>query len=125
MPKILIVDDDPMFLKVTKKILERKDYLVEVAEGGEEAIAQIYIFDPAVVILDVLMPRMTGQEIIKIIKAWKPELQVIMVSSLKTMGENPTEIGAFAFLQKPIEFETLYKTVEDALNSGKNPEKDQ
>ncbi len=89
MPKILIVDNDPMFLKVTKKVLERKDYLVEVAAGGEEGIAQIYIHNPHVIILDTLMPRMTGQEVIKIIKEWKPEIQVIMVSSLKTIDENP------------------------------------
>ncbi len=121
MSKILIVDDDPTFREITKRFLERKDYQVEVAGGGEEAIAQIYIFNPAVVILDVLMPRMTGNQIIKIIKAWKPDLQVIMVSALKTIDEDPLEIGAFAFLQKPITSEILYKTVEDALNSGGKP----
>ena len=61
-PKVLVVDDEKKFLHLAKKNLNLRGFEVEVAEAGEESIAKIYNFDPKVVLLDVLMPRLTGSD---------------------------------------------------------------
>ena len=74
------MDDDPRHCEIAKQLLG-DSFDIEIAFGGEEAISQIYNFNPAVVLLDVKMPRLTGDELVKRIKAWKPEIYVIMVSA--------------------------------------------
>lgn len=119
-PKILIVDDEPVFCKPAKRILEGKQYEVDVAYTGEEAIGKIYDFMPVVVILDVKMPRLTGDELVKMIKAWKPEIQVIMVSAMATkeLKTDCLKNGAFDFLDKPVDFGLLSKKIQEAISSG-------
>ena len=115
------MDDDPNFINITRRVLEREDYDVDTALGGEEAITKIYAFEPEVVILDVLMPQLSGIETIKIIKGWKPDLKVIVVSALKTISDDFIQYGAFTFLQKPIAPDLLHSTIESALRQGENP----
>jgi len=60
-PKVVVVDDEKKFRHPAKKNLSLRGFEVDVAEAGEEGIAKIYNFDPKVVLLDVLMPRLTGE----------------------------------------------------------------
>jgi len=127
LPKVLVVDDELNFCKLAMRVLRAKQYEVDMAGGGEEAISKIYDFNPAVVILDILMPRLTGDELVKMIRAWKPELQVIMVSAVGTgdLKDECFKNGAFAFFQKPVDFDLLDKKIQEAIIEGKkfNPKK--
>ena len=76
--RILVVDDEVKACGLLKKFLERRNYLVETANNGEEALHKIKEFDPAIVLLDILMPGIPGDKIIKLIKKWKPELEVLV-----------------------------------------------
>ncbi len=116
--KLLIVDDNKGHCQVTKRCLE-DDCDIEIAYSGEEAISKIYDFNPAVVLLDVMMPRLTGDEIVKMIKAWKPEIHVIMLSAHLTPEiENECMFnGALACFQKPINFDVLLETIRKEITS--------
>ena len=119
--KLLIVDDNPKHGELAKQILENS-YDIEIAYGGEEAISKIYNFNPTVVLLDIKMPRLTGDELVKMIKAWKPEIQVIMVSANLSpeIKEECMQNGAFACISKPLNFEHLKQTIQEVLNQSSN-----
>ncbi|MBC8288416.1 MAG: response regulator [Nitrospinae bacterium] len=114
--KLMVVDDNPQNCELIKQFFE-KNYDIEIAYGGEEAISKIYNFNPAVILLDIMMPRLTGDELVKMIKVWKPEIHVIMVSA-NISPEVKKECmlhGAFACITKPIDFQHLKETIENAL----------
>ena len=66
--KLLIVDDNRSHCDLAMQLLE-DSYDIETAYGGEEAISKVYDFNPSVILLDVQMPRLTGNEMVKMIKA--------------------------------------------------------
>ena len=115
--KLLIVDDNRSHCDLAMQLLE-DSYDIETAYGGEEAISKIYNFNPSVVLLDVLMPRLTGDELVKMIKVWKPEIHVIMVSAYLTseIKEECMQNGAFDCISKPLDFEHLHETIQNALS---------
>lgn len=115
--KVLVVDDEAKFRKLLRKNLSLRGYDVEEADAGEEAIAKVHYFGPQVVLLDVRMPRLTGDELVKMIKDWKPHVQVIMISAVLGLEaeQECLDNGAFAYLKKPVDFEVLDQTILDAL----------
>lgn len=116
--KLLVVDDSPQHCELVKRNL-KSFYDIEIAFGGEEAISQIYNFEPAVTLLDIKMPRLTGDELVKMIKAWKPEIQVIMVSANITpeVKDECMKYGAFDCINKPFDYQHLKKIIEKALSA--------
>ena len=115
--KLLIVDDNEQHCNVAKEFLE-DDYDIEIALNGEEAISKIYDFNPVVILLDVRMPRLTGDELVKMIKAWKPEIYVIMVTAHLTpeIESECMQNGASACFSKPIDFLSLQETINNLLH---------
>ena len=115
--KILIVDDDPSFLKLAGTALSKRGFAVQTAEAGEEALAKIYINEPKVVLLDVQMPRLTGDELVKMIKDWQPEIQVIMISGTMTsdLEQDCLQNGAYACYKKPVEFDPIAQKIRESL----------
>src|SRR6266487_6804950 len=67
--RILVVDDDRVIQQLLKVNLELEGYAVEVAEDGEEALAQFDLFHPNLVLLDIMMPKMDGWEVCRRLKA--------------------------------------------------------
>ncbi len=115
--KILVVDDEIKACGLLKKFLERKNYSVETANSGEEALHKIKEFDPAVVLLDILMPGIRGDKIIKLIKKWKPELEVLVTTAVmeKETHDFFKNEGAFSCVQKPLHYDSLIEEIEVAL----------
>jgi DNA-binding response OmpR family regulator len=60
MAKVLIVEDDPLISRMYQKIFTFENFDVEVAANGEEALAKVSDFNPALILLDVMMPKMNG-----------------------------------------------------------------
>ena len=117
-PRILVVDDEESARTLLQEFLKLEGFPVEVAEAGEEALAKIYNYHPQVVLLDVMMPRLTGDELVKMIKDWKPEIQVIMVSANASpeVEEECLRNGAFACIRKRVNFNLLTEAIDQALN---------
>ena len=59
-------------------------YDIEIAYDRDEAISKINIFNPAVILLDIMMPWFSGDNFLKMIKGWKPEIHIIMISAYLT-----------------------------------------
>jgi adenylate cyclase len=123
MAKILVVDDDPDFVSLTRRILQQKGYEVVAAASGQQALAMMRKEKPDLVLLDIMMSYiLDGLDVSREI-AQDPELKnipVIMVTSLtgvKGSGMLPTDefVPVDDWLTKPIDPQTLLDRVTDAL----------
>jgi len=117
MPKILLVDDEDRFRRSLKQRLGLRGYEVVDLDNGQDAIrAARNDTELEVVVLDLKMPQMTGEEVLKEIRIYRPALQVIMLTGHGSV-ESAMESGrldAFAYLEKPCDFEKLLHTIEAA-----------
>ncbi len=117
MPKILLVDDEDAFRLSMKRRLALRGYEVLDLDNGQDAIKTARSdTELEVVILDLKMPVMSGEEVLKEIRIFRPALQVIMLTGHGSV-ESAMESGrldAFAYLEKPCEFEKLLETIEAA-----------
>ena len=112
--RILLVEDDPRVRAATVDALEDLDYQPIACASGAEAIE---VFDKQpfdLVISDVIMPEMTGPELIRIIKAKRPEIAVLFVTGYVGEGESEDLIG-YELLRKPFTVGALASAVAAAL----------
>ena len=118
-PKILVVDDTPLNVKMLADILTFKGYQVATATGGKAALAALEQNVPDLVLLDVMMPDMNGYEVCKAIRAnpLTEMLPVVMVTALDPGSERVKgiEAGADDFLSKPINQPELLARVKSLL----------
>lgn len=109
--RILVVDDEPSNIRLLGDILSAENYAVSVARSGEEALAQIERNQPNLVLLDVVMPGMSGYEVCKQIRSSADSklLPVILVTGSRPEEEriHGLEAGADEFLTKPVNREEL------------------
>ncbi|BBC24403.1 hybrid sensor histidine kinase/response regulator [Pseudanabaena sp. ABRG5-3] len=105
-PSILIVDDEPNNFDVIEALLDSEDYDLNYASNGYKALERLEIFQPDVILLDVMMPELNGIEVCKKIKAnaqWKA-IPIIMVTALTSKEDMAQclDAGASDFLSKPV-----------------------
>lgn len=102
--RVLLVDDDPDIRYVVRLYLERMASLEVVGEAadGFSGIEQARELQPDVVLLDVMMPVMNGQEAIPELLQVAPRSMIVMLSALQagTQGETALTAGAFAYIEK-------------------------
>ncbi len=117
MPRVLLVDDESTFRVPLAERLNLRGYDTVDVDRGEEAIKRIRSDSEIdVVLLDLKMPGMDGQQVLKELKSFRPELQVIMLTAHGSMS-SAMEIGkldAFGYLEKPCDLDKLVKTIEEA-----------
>lgn len=114
--RVLLVDDEQQFVEQLSERLKIRDFDVSVCFSGEEAVENIrqYLYD--VVILDVAMPGMDGNEVLKRIKQHRPLTEVIMLTGHATVESaiDGMKQGAFDYLMKPCDTEELVKKINNA-----------
>ncbi len=116
MRRILIVDDEPDVLHALKSTLERqKDFKVSVARDGEEALQMISIETPDLVVLDLVMPKIGGEQLLQFIrKDAKTATTPVIVSTVKRETSslvNLMNAGATDYLMKPYDVRDLLKVI--------------
>ena len=118
---ILIVDDDPDSLEIVRTYLESRGYTVATAMDGKEALAKLEEVQPAVLLLDVMMPGMDGWEVARVVKN-HPHFQSVRVIMLTARSDftdkhEGLRAGADDYLVKPIQLEELGRRVERNLKA--------
>ena len=101
--KVLVVDDEEVVCKSVKKILTKKDLEVDTALSASEALDMMSKEDYWVVITDLMMPKITGMQLLKKIKTKKPHTAVIMITGYATIrtAVQAIKLGAFDYVPKP------------------------
>ena len=119
MKSVLVVDDEQSVRDSIKMILEYDRYEVQFAHDGPTAINKIAGSQFDAVLLDIKMAGMDGLKVLKTIKERTPALPVVMISGHGTIetAVEATKLGAFDFLQKPLDRERLLITVRNAIQA--------
>ena len=120
-PLILVVDDEPSYRDALSVALEREGFVVETAADGAEAIAKFDALKPALVLLDVMLPQMTGVDVCREIRT-RSQVPIIMVTarSAEIDAVVGLEIGADDYVTKPFRLRELVARVRAALRRGSN-----
>ena len=117
MGRILLVDDEPLFLERIKPYLEGKGYSVETAPDGKTALEKVRQLNPVLILLDVMMPGLSGFEVLAQLKM-DPKVSHIQVVMLTAKGETESirwsqQFGAVDYLVKPFSPEELLKVIKN------------
>ena len=114
--RLLVVDDDPSIRQMLSIGLRQEGYLVELAEHGEAALEIIPTFQPHVIILDVMMPKMDGYDLCIAIPAISNAAVIMLTAKDKSADiVRGLRLGANDYLPKPFHFEELLARIEVQL----------
>ena len=116
---VLIVDDNPQNVELLQAFLESLPVKIVTASDGIEALRQVSEHNPDLVLLDVMMPHMSGFQVCQRIKGDPKtrDIQVLMVTALNELGdiERATECGTDDFVSKPVNKFELHTRVKSLL----------
>jgi len=117
--RILIADDEPNIVASLEFLMQASGYEVRVARDGDEALRLVDSFRPDLVLLDVMMPVRSGNEVCRAIRG-NPSSRSVKVVMLSAMGRDADivqglALGADAYLTKPFSTKTLVAQVRDLL----------
>lgn len=126
-PRILVVDDDPMVCVAIEVCLTRKGFEVTVADGGEAGMRALDTADFDVMLIDVFMPHMRGFEAIRIFHERRPDIPIIAMSGYAFANAEGApdflrmtiELGAACCLRKPFTPAALVATVNQCIATPK------
>ncbi len=128
MPKdlILLVDDEPSIIQLSQMYLEREGYRIESAGDGEAALSAVEHLHPALVVLDVMLPKLDGFEVCRRLLASEKDTAILMLTARdedidKILG---LELGADDYLTKPFNPRELVARVKAILRRGEKNDSD-
>ncbi len=115
--RILVVDDDPDHLRIVADKLTHVGFDVSTADDAEAALSRIRKADPAVVVTDIMLPGMSGLELLEKVRSDLDDVDVVVMTGHEDMDSAITAMkaGAFDYLVKPIALEALESTVRSCL----------
>jgi two-component system response regulator PilR (NtrC family) len=114
---IHVIDDEPIIYEVLGELLTSEGYDVEISSSGEQAIEKCSSKTYDLVLLDLLMPGMSGMDVLKKLKKIDPNLIVIIITAYASIESaiSAMKIGAYDYIQKPFKHEDLLLTVQRAI----------
>ncbi len=120
--KILVVDDEPNLLRLIRYALEGEGYEVTTAENGVQALKAVETGRPDLLVLDVMLPDMSGLEVCQRVRSLPGggELPIVMLSALTQLGDRVRGLqsGADDYIPKPSEVEEVAARVRALLEHG-------
>jgi CheY-like chemotaxis protein len=122
--KVLLVDDEREFVQTLSERLQMREVGSAVAYNGQSALELVESDEPEVMILDLKMPGINGIEVLRRVKDTHPNIEVIILTGHGSEEDRKTcmELGAFAYLNKPVNIDLLSKTLKNAYKRAKGEE---
>ena len=121
MPKetILVVDDERLVRWSLQQKLEQWGYHVSLAEDGAAALARAQLDNPDLITLDVKLPDMTGIEVLSELRKRNVQVPVVVITAFGVVDDavRSLKLGAYDFIEKPINFEKLENALRNALEA--------
>ena len=117
-PTIVAIDDEAEFIDMIKNYFEPRGYDISIAARGTRGIELIREKKPGVVLMDLKMPGIDGDEVLTLLKSISPSPKVIFVTAYDDGGKTKARLlkmGAYAYLDKPI---ASLKDLEELLNKA-------
>jgi CheY-like chemotaxis protein len=116
-PSILISDDDLGFRETLRNVFEPRGFRTLLAGDGEEALSIVRTEEVHLVLLDMHMPKLTGLEVIRLVKQFKAPLPCILLSAAadEALVRQAQMADAFSVLSKPVSRQRITATVDLAL----------
>jgi len=116
-PRILVIDDELGIREGCRRVLAPLGYSVEVAENGAEGLRKVREWNPDLVLLDVMMPDITGIDLLDPIHAHDPDIVCIIITGYATveLAVQAVKRGAYDFISKPFSADTLILAVHQGL----------
>ncbi|MEO8363485.1 MAG: response regulator [Ilumatobacteraceae bacterium] len=123
-PVIVVADDDRDICELIKMQLTRHGFEVYIADNGETAIDLIVEHEPAIALLDIMMPKLSGLEVARLIRE-NPKLTTvsIMLISARSSGRiesDVDDIGISDYISKPFSPQELVQRINDVINNQPN-----
>ncbi|HUP64924.1 MAG TPA: sigma-54 dependent transcriptional regulator [Thermoanaerobaculia bacterium] len=115
--KILIIDDEEVLRDVLDTVLRREGFDVVSAASGEEGLSMLDSEDVDLIILDMMLPGMSGSEALRVIRDTNPEIPVVIITAYSSIDGaiEAMKQGAFHYIPKPFKNEEVVLTVNKAL----------
>jgi DNA-binding NtrC family response regulator len=115
--KLLVVDDEPSNRKILEQVLARQGYSVDTANDGSEALKKVDSFQPDLVLLDYMMPEVSGMDVLKELRKREEDIPVIMMTAYGTVERavESMQEGAYDFITRPFKPEHIALVVRKAL----------
>jgi len=118
-PKLLVVDDEVEICDFLKMFFEEREFQVEVAYTGKNALEKVESYQPDIILLDIKIPDLDGIEVLRRVKAKHPKIGVLMVTAIETTEKinEALKLGADNYITKPLSLEYLENDVREKLKS--------
>jgi CheY-like chemotaxis protein len=113
--RILIADDEAHIREVLRHFLTREGYLVSAVEDGRGVLDTVSTFHPDVIVVDMVMPGLTGADVLTALRRAGVTVPAILISAYDVVGRE----GFFAVLTKPFNLRALADTVAAAVDQGR------
>jgi len=121
---ILIVEDNPINLKLTHVLLSKEGFLVKVATDAEEALMMLKEFHPALILMDIQLPGMDGLQLTQLLKQNPQTRDIIIVAltayAMKGDEEKVLNAGCDDYISKPIDIHNLIEIVNKHLRAHRS-----
>jgi len=114
--KVLLIDDEAEFLENLSERMRVRGMEVSTAQTSDNAVSAVEEGEYDAIVLDLQMPGMNGIEMLKVIKARKPDMQVILLTGQATLeaGIEAMKLGAMDFMEKPADIDALTEKIKKA-----------
>jgi two-component system OmpR family response regulator len=117
---LMIVDDDPQLIRILSMFFDLEGYNVIPAANGREALTLLSEYTPDLILLDLMMPEVGGEEVVKQVrtKDKSPRIPIVIFTAADTREEELRTAGADAFITKPFSLDGLRDVVHEAIRQA-------
>jgi two-component system alkaline phosphatase synthesis response regulator PhoP len=127
--KVLIADDEPDILEILKYNLEKEGYQVSTAKDGNEALDKAKQYQPDLIVLDMMMPKKTGMEVLEMLRL-QPAFKETLIMFLTALSDETTQLKSFStgaddYVSKPVSTNVFVSKVNALFRRLKKPQSNQ